>query len=235
MHRRARHLNARHAGAGLVLDARRISGLNDGDAVSTWNDVSGNSYNATQATAANRPTYRTGVFGGSAACQFDGNDILETPSYSADIIHTAICVFKATTDCIVFERSVNANSQNGGIYQYTTVGFSTLVRGSGIQSSRNAASSWGNGSVPLMTTSVYSGSHNSHELRSSGVSIATTSGSTSNPSGTYAQKIFIGARSGVIAPITGHIGLFIFSPYLGAAITKRLEHSAAFSFKIQCS
>lgn len=60
----------------LWLDASRITGLNDGDAVTTWSDSSGNGYNATQATPANKPTYKTIILNSKPVVRFDGSDAL---------------------------------------------------------------------------------------------------------------------------------------------------------------
>ncbi len=62
------------AGLQLWLDASQIAGLNDGDAVATWTDLSGNSNNATQATASKQPTYQTNEVNGRPAVQTDGVD-----------------------------------------------------------------------------------------------------------------------------------------------------------------
>ena len=48
MRARQRHLNARHAGAMFVLDARFIN-QSDNTAVSTWADRSGNGYDVKKA------------------------------------------------------------------------------------------------------------------------------------------------------------------------------------------
>jgi len=62
------------AGLKLWLDASQIVGLNDGDEVTTWNDLSGGGYNATQATASKKPTYETNEQNGRPAVRFDGVD-----------------------------------------------------------------------------------------------------------------------------------------------------------------
>ena len=58
----------------LWLDASQITGLSDGDPVTTWTDMSGNSRNATQGTASLKPTYRTSVVNGQPGVRFDGTD-----------------------------------------------------------------------------------------------------------------------------------------------------------------
>ncbi len=62
------------AGLQLWLDAAQIAGLNDGDAVATWTDRSGNANNAVQATASRRPTYQTAEINSLPAVQLDGVD-----------------------------------------------------------------------------------------------------------------------------------------------------------------
>lgn len=52
MRARHRHLNARDAGAEIVLDARFISGLSDGSALTTWADRSGNGNDASKSSPA---------------------------------------------------------------------------------------------------------------------------------------------------------------------------------------
>lgn len=58
----------------LWLDASQVTGLTDGAAVSAWPDASGRAHHATQASAANRPTYRSAALSGKAAMRFDGSD-----------------------------------------------------------------------------------------------------------------------------------------------------------------
>lgn len=65
------------AGLSLWLDASQIAGLSDGDPVTTWADASGNGYDVTQGTTANKPVYKTGIMNGRAVVRFDGsNDFL---------------------------------------------------------------------------------------------------------------------------------------------------------------
>lgn len=58
----------------------------NGNAVSSWNDASGNGRHATQATAGNRPTFRssTAVLNSKPTVQFDGvNDWLSQATFTA--------------------------------------------------------------------------------------------------------------------------------------------------------
>jgi hypothetical protein len=68
-------------GLKLWLDASQIVGLNDGDAVTTWSDLSGNGNHATQATASKKPTYKN--TGGKVFVKFDGVDDFMTGALAA--------------------------------------------------------------------------------------------------------------------------------------------------------
>ena len=66
-------------GLKLWLDAAQITGLNDGDAVTTWADLSGNGNNATQATGSKKPTWKT------TYVDFDGvDDVMATAAFDPD-------------------------------------------------------------------------------------------------------------------------------------------------------
>lgn len=66
----------------LWLAADNIVGLNDGDAVTTWSDASGNARDATQATAAKKPIYKTAIVNGEPIVRFDGSDdVLALPNF----------------------------------------------------------------------------------------------------------------------------------------------------------
>jgi len=69
------------AGCQLWLDASQITGLNDGDAVATWSDESGNDNDATQSESTYRPLYKTNIVNSKPVVRFDGsNDYLELDS-----------------------------------------------------------------------------------------------------------------------------------------------------------
>jgi len=61
---------------GLIfyVDASYITGLNDGDSVTTWNDLSGNGYNATQTTAAQKPIYKKVIINNKDIVRVDPTD-----------------------------------------------------------------------------------------------------------------------------------------------------------------
>jgi len=56
----------------LWLEADAIAGLNDGDPVALWEDLSGNDNDAQQATASKKPIYKTNMLNGKPAVQSNG-------------------------------------------------------------------------------------------------------------------------------------------------------------------
>lgn len=83
-------------GLQLWLDATYIN-QEDNTAVSTWEDKSGNGYDATQSTSANQPVFKKNIINGKPSILFDGvNDTLSVPS------STSIFKFLHSTDSTVF-------------------------------------------------------------------------------------------------------------------------------------
>lgn len=72
------HAQVPVSGLTLWADASSITGLNDGDPVALWTNLSPNlSLNLTQGAPDNRPTYKTGILNGLPVLRFDGiNDYL---------------------------------------------------------------------------------------------------------------------------------------------------------------
>lgn len=101
------------AGAVLWLDASQITGLSDGNAVSTWPDMSGNGYDATQGTGSAQPTYKTGIVNGKPVVRFDGGDWLgftqqSLASFSIFVVNRKDAV---TNKSVLLENSAVAGNQ----------------------------------------------------------------------------------------------------------------------------
>lgn len=62
------------SGLKLWLDASQITGLNDGDALGTWPDLSGNGNDVIQGAASKRPLYKAGILNGKPVVRYDGVD-----------------------------------------------------------------------------------------------------------------------------------------------------------------
>lgn len=96
------------SGLTLWLAAHRLTGLNDGDAVGTWPDLSGNGYDVTQATAGNKPLYKTNIFNGQPALLFDGtNSFMSNSASNPFTAGASRTVFVA---CKLLSSGVNTGS-----------------------------------------------------------------------------------------------------------------------------
>jgi len=102
MSRRQRFLNPAHAGAVIALDSRFITGLSDGDPVSTWTDRSPNANNATQSGVA-RPIYKTGIRAGQPVVRFNG-----TTSTMSSALNPSVTMNGAFTLSATFIRRGNS-------------------------------------------------------------------------------------------------------------------------------
>lgn len=81
----------------LWLDASRITGKSDGDSVSQWDDLSGNSNHWAQATSSKQPTYQTNELNGLPIVRFDGvDDVLTHAGLNVGSTHTVFFVFART-------------------------------------------------------------------------------------------------------------------------------------------
>lgn len=97
-------------GLKLWLAAGGITGLADGATVATWPDRSGNGFNATQATEANKPLYKVNIINGRPVVRFDGtNDTMALTGGALDIVRN---VSGATIFAVV--KSTGA-AQNGRV------------------------------------------------------------------------------------------------------------------------
>lgn len=239
MHRRHRHLNARDAGATMVLDARFISG-NDGDAIGTWSSRTSSTYDMTQATSGKRPLLRLGANGmnGQATVTFDGSDdMMEGVNESLTnftIVYTAQNTGSSTTR-VVFGH---VSSTNYAEYPYCYIFTNNRYR---VVTSNNVTF------LPAENTDSSTGAHvvsNTFDQTTLRISVDGNADGTSTPSYSTItnNKWSIGAGNEFGAPN----GVLFFNSKLSAIsvfksvkvsdpLRKRLNHSQAYSFKIACS
>lgn len=106
------------AGLRIWQDAAQITGLNDGDAVATWSDASGNGLDLTAPSVSARPIYKTAIFGSQPAVLFDGvDDHLQIASYTFSLTAgTIFAVYRATANSYAVVR-VN-NDLDGTYWRY---------------------------------------------------------------------------------------------------------------------
>ena len=151
------------AGLLLWLDASQIVGLNDGDPVSTWTDLSYNNGDATQSTGSKKPTFKIAVQNGRNAVRFDGVD-----DYIENSIWTGLSGVSAATVLAVC-RTTTANDY---AFAWHSLDRMRVMQGTG-QTAFSTASATIYGSYPqaststLVNTCIYDGSAsgNANRLR----------------------------------------------------------------------
>ena len=103
------------SGLKLWLKAESLA-LNDGDAVGTWTDSSGNGDNASQVTTANKPTYKTNILHTYPVVRFNGTNSYMT--MSSDAVSSGAFTFIAVvvlrgSPCSYCPVYISAQSNSG--------------------------------------------------------------------------------------------------------------------------
>lgn len=225
MRARQRHLNARDAGALLVLDSRFITGLSDTDPVSTWPDRSRNANNATS-TSTNRPTYKVNELNGNPILSFDGIDdkMSLLPVAAAGVWQSITIIKKSGTG-----KKLVGLANSGALAPYTAMPwFNDGV----FVGARNG---WGTNATLTDAGAAHSiwysaGTLSSVALGKNGADISLSYNLEGPYTGGFNQ---VGHRKGSLA--SGEIAQILLFLELSNNLRKRLEHAAALSFKIPCS
>lgn len=133
-------------GLQLWLKADAITGLSDGDALTTWADSSGNACNPTQADAALKPVYKTGILNSLPVVRFDA-DYLTIASSTATFkfLHTAQATIFAVAS---FGSGANPDAVYGVI---GTSGLATTAHGIALAYDDRAAQTRSNALVCSIT------------------------------------------------------------------------------------
>ena len=234
MRARQRYLKPKSLGVRAAYDARYISGLSDGAAVSSWSDLSGNGFTATQGTTARQPSYKTAAIGGSPSVRFDGAGDNLTHSITNNATHTSFIVIK------------RLSSQTGdrGIYQVGTTGATgdmvLLLRSGSVDRWCTYTSNYVYANTTIGTSSPYILSSNDNAGSGGAFFAGGTADGTWTGNGIAQGINHIGGYYTVSPAIdqTSNIdlgALMMTSATLSDPLRKRVEKSYAYSFKIACS
>jgi hypothetical protein len=230
MHRRARHLTGRPAGASYHYDARRLD-LTSGTGVSTWTDLAG-SNNASQATSTNQPTFQTNVLNGNPIVRFDGtNDFMTFASgASVSVEHVAIILYKSSsTSCPTVVNKTSASGLPYTNYYYDSGTVKSLYSSPGTYVYYAGACDM---TVFAIATSYYNTGPVNFIWRNGESKTISTAGGTS----TVFVVDSIGIRDWDNTKTNGDIAALIhITGSLASSLRKRYEHSIGFSFKTACS
>jgi hypothetical protein len=244
MRARQRHLNARDAGATMVLDARFLSG-SDGDAIQTWTSRTSATYNMSQATSTKRPLLKLGANGinGQAAVLFDGSNDMMTGVNESFTSFTIIYTANQTNAAGL--RVIFCHVDSSSTYrQYPIVHYGQATSGT-----NKAVARTSNGSTFLFaeSTDATTGAHvvsnrfNQTTLycgvdgKTEGTATPSYSAVTNNSWAIGANNEFNYANG--IYFFDSNIGSIVVfkSTMIADPIRKRLIHAQAASFKIACS
>jgi hypothetical protein len=234
MRARQRYLKPKSLNVRAAYDARYISDLSDGAAISIWRDLSGNSFNATQATVALQPVYKKATLGGSASIRFDG---------AGDNLSHSI-TNNATSSMIMVLNRLSAQTGQRTVFG---LGISGLTGDTVMILAKDTGLQWGtyvstwvlaNSVVPTLSPTILTmtddaSSGGSFFIRGAadGTWVGNSIGQGINHiGGYYSTSPAIDQTSNV------DIGAFyITSAALSSSVRKRLEQSLGYSFKIACS
>ncbi len=245
MHRRARHLNPGSAGAVLALDSRFITGLSDGDPVSTWSDRSSSANNATGSGTA-RPTYQTNEINGNPCIRFDGtNDVfslgtsagLQPSTLSSIFVMVRRSDWSSANFGLIWCKP-NANYAGNGYYITIEANTSNKIVAAPNTGTPNAdTTSVVNSRFPLDAAVIFNVGITTQGAEffangSSFFSVVRSQSITSTADTKYLGDNSPGYGGG---HYPGDFAQVIISSNLAASLRRRLEHAAAFSFKIPCS
>jgi hypothetical protein len=243
MRARHRHFSYKSAGASIALDTRYIHGVSDGTTLQTWSDRSGNARDAAQATAANRATFKTAIQGGNGVLRFDGGDFYNAP-FTTGTAYSFYCVFKRSGSntnefnnaTFVASAGVDGNTTATGrryqvAYSDTPV-FATSSNanaGSAMTIARN--DNWNTHSI---SAPIGSGTA-TYLLNGASEQTADVSALAGVTSGTV--RMTVGATSWTNEfLLVGDMGLLVtYESAHSASLRRRLNHHAAYSFKISCN
>ena len=248
MRARHRHFNPAHAGAAFALDSRYGFNQSDNSAVSTWEDRTNNNLDASQATAANQPKYRTAIQGGVPAVEFEG------VSNSKDRLNGSVTITNdvITTIAVVrlglggsapsFARAVSLSKNGANDYDATARCIPLLRNSTNTQFySFRSGCATGNIGISLNTwyhyNNTFNGSTNVGRLNES------TTQSVNSTGNFDINEYRIGdafdntaGESATAGSWTGYIShVAVYNSALSDALRKRAQFANAFSFKLACN
>ena len=223
----------------MYLDARLISGVSDGSTVQTWSDSSGSANDVTQATAGNRPTYKTGIIGGQPTMRFLATSVNWYRNSSYTITSNSVVVLMVAKPATTITNgsgrfvgmNLNASSDGNNLNSWLCMYY---------DSSTNKIGSYRNGSAILSASTMTRNTPYVVSIQLNGTAVdayilsVKTSGTTSATS-MNSNHLMIGADesgpsgSALDADISY---VSVIKSNINDSLRKRLEHSMGFSYKI---
>jgi hypothetical protein len=236
MRARHRHFNPAHAGAAVVLDGRYGFIIADEAEVETWEDRSANNNDATQATSASRPIYKTSIQGGQPVVRFSGGRHISGANTITNNLLTTVCIFKMNTASQNYARVVTTSKNGNADYASSAIPIPILRNNGGNNVASWRSSARANISTASVDTwhhfcSTFDGTNCVNRLNET---TSATSASTGNFDINEYRLGF--AFQGAVSNLDGDIGsVSIFNAALSSSLRKRVQFASAFSFKLSCN
>lgn len=108
------------SGLVLWLKADAITGLSDGDPVTTWDDSHTSNNDATQSTGSAKPTYKVNILNGKPVLQFDGVDDTMTVSATPTVGTVFVVAVRTSNPSNYIGLLTGASDPGGANYYFTT-------------------------------------------------------------------------------------------------------------------
>ena len=232
MRRRHRHFNPKDAGATAAFDARYGIAVANDAAVDTWTNRVG-SNNATQSTVASRPVFKaTGGSNNSPTLQFANQNLTHTVSLTvAPNLMMAVALRTSGTGGAPLGAFMPANTALFNILYGDGFGTGGVNWGSTpTNSGQSILNTWRILSAKPSSTAT---SNSSTTVWTDGANETTSTGNRYAGDGADRRNIGGGGNTTNFA---GSISFVVAIPAdVGNPLRKRLEHAAAYSFKIACN
>jgi hypothetical protein len=210
-------------------DGDSITGLVDGNDVSTASNLIGGGVSLIPTAVGKEPVWRTEILGGRDAISLDATQFLKT---SANISLGAYSVFMIAqlsppaANSLAYEFTTIASTTSGFYLNAYTSGM-MLAKNTGGQSGYSTGTAWWGASSPQMTIQRMDGTHAGHDfwLNDSERTLSPLGGFATDPgTATITDNFYIGGRNGASLPITGYISeIAIFPTAILDAVRPQLE------------
>lgn len=249
MRARHRHFNPRDAGALVALDSRYGFSLSGGSSVSSWLDRTNNANNADQATAANQPKYETNELNGQPVIRFDGtNDDLRTGILSSSITVnsvTGLSIHKKNsggTSANNFSRIISLSLNDNQDFSNTN----SFITHHSVPSPYNNSIGWFRNSLQVTQIAAAFNTFYLNSFTLDATNIKSRINGGADATGTTSANALNSNRLTLAAPrfqtppgdsrLNGDIAMITLIGLVSStALRRRLEHAAAYSFKLACS
>jgi hypothetical protein len=197
-------------------DASQIVGKVDGDAISQWDDLSGNARHLLQATGSKQPLYKAAVQNGKPVVRFDGVDDDLTAALAATLAQpfTIVVVGRASTGTSTNENFTASPSGNVFVAGRTGGGGVYSIQG-GTPFTQISAGRKEN--AFKLITAIFNGA--TSEIHVNGATTAGSLGTTG-----YATPLRVGSLGGTTEFLNGDVAeLIVYSKALNSTEVGQIE------------